>query len=57
VPIPTLARWVDGERRCCPFLRFEIDKEPLEGPLWLRLTGAPGVKDFLQAELGLGAKK
>ncbi len=61
LPLATLATWVDGERRCCPFLRFDIVQEPgrdkIAGPLWLRLTGAPGVKDFLQAELGLGAKK
>jgi hypothetical protein len=56
-PIATLARWVDGERRCCPFLRFEIDKEPQDGPLWLRLTGVPWVKDFLRAVLGLGPRK
>lgn len=56
--IPTLlAKWVDGERRCCPFLLFQIDKEPKAGPLWLRLTGATGVKDFLKAELGIGAEK
>ncbi len=55
--LSNLARWVDGERRCCPFLRFEIDQEPQNGPRWLRLTGAPGVKDFLRAELGIGARK
>jgi hypothetical protein len=56
-PLVTLARWVDGERRCCPFLRFEIAKEPQDGPVWLRLSGAPGVKDFLRAELGLGTRR
>jgi hypothetical protein len=46
-----LARWIDAERRCCPFLRLGIEQEPHDGPLWLRITGPEGVKDFLAAEL------
>jgi hypothetical protein len=56
-PIPSLAKWIDAERKCCPFLRLEIDKEPADGPLWLRLSGPAGAKDFLRAELGLGESK
>jgi hypothetical protein len=55
--IPMLAQWVDAERKCCPFLRFEIDKEPAAGPLWLRLSGPAGTKDFLRSELALGDSK
>jgi hypothetical protein len=46
--------WIALERRCCPFLRFEISFEPGSGPVWLRLGGAAGVKEFLAAN-GLAA--
>ncbi len=52
VSIVELATWIDDERRCCPFLDLAIEKEPQDGPLWLRLTGPEGVKEFLKAELG-----
>lgn len=42
--------WVDFERRCCPFLHFTLERAA-NGPVWLRLTGADGVKDFLAAQL------
>ena len=47
-----LMRWVLLERLCCPFLGFEIELGPERGPTWLRLRGGPGVKEFLQAEMG-----
>jgi len=46
-----VATFIDRERRCCPFLRFELALLPGEEVFWLRLTGAEGVKPFLQAEL------
>ena|SRR5215468_5363449 len=46
--------WVRLERRCCPFLRFELAFDTDAGPVWLRLGGGPGVKDFLAAS-GLAA--
>ena len=48
-----VARFVGNERRCCPFLRFDLELLPGGGPLWLRLTGPVGTRDFLAAELGL----
>lgn len=45
--------FVTNERRCCPFIRFELDVTAEQGPLTLRLTGRPGVKAVLAAELGL----
>jgi hypothetical protein len=52
-----VARFVANERRCCPFLRFEIavepDGGPDGGPVWLRMTGPAGTRDFLRAELRL----
>jgi hypothetical protein len=46
-----LAEFVALEWRCCPFLRFALEREPADGAVWLRLTGGEGVKEFLQAEL------
>ena len=43
-----LAEWVRLESVCCPFLNFELRVERRAGPLWLRLTGPPGAKDFLR---------
>ena len=42
------------ERKCCPFFDFGIEVARESGPVWLRLSGRRGVKDFLsQAFLGL----
>jgi hypothetical protein len=46
-----LARWIAHERRCCPFLRFAVDVAPDGGPVWVSLTGPPGTREFLRAEL------
>ena len=48
-----VARFVLNERRCCPFMRFELRVEPESGPLWLRMTGPEGTHGVLQAELSL----
>jgi hypothetical protein len=45
-----VAEWAAGERVCCPFFEIEIRSEPEGGPLWLRLTGRDGVKEFIRAE-------
>jgi hypothetical protein len=47
----SLARFIENERRCCPFFSFVLEVEPNAGPLWLRLTGGPGVKELLRATL------
>ena len=49
-----LVEWVSLERRCCPFLEFELQLGEGDEPLVLRLTGGEGVKGFLAAELGPG---
>jgi hypothetical protein len=48
-----VARFVANERRCCPFLSFELLLEPAAGPLWLRMTGPEGTREILDAELSL----
>jgi len=52
-----VTEFVMHERLCCPFLRLTLDVAPDRGPLWLRLTGAEGVKDFIRAELRLPASR
>jgi hypothetical protein len=47
--LPHAIEWISLERRCCPFLRFELTFEPDTGPVWLRLGGGAGVKEFLAA--------
>jgi hypothetical protein len=46
-----LAEFVSLEKLCCPFLRFEIEIEAEYGPVWLRLTGRDGVKEFIREEV------
>ena len=48
-----LAEWVIQERLCCPFFEIGIRLESEGGPLWMRLTGRPGTKDFIKVD---GAK-
>lgn len=39
--------FVAAERRCCPFLTFEVAFTPHDGPLWLRLRGSAAIKAFV----------
>ncbi len=50
----TVAEFVALERLCCPFVTFAIEVQPDRGPIWLRLTGPEGAKEFLRLELNLG---
>jgi hypothetical protein len=45
-----IAGFIERESRCCPFLGFTLEVEPSGGPVWLYITGAEGVKEFLQSE-------
>ena len=47
------ARWAELERKCCPFFSFELSAAAERGPLWLKITGRAGVKEFMIDELGL----
>jgi hypothetical protein len=48
-----VARFVENERRCCPFMNFYLSVVRESGPLWLRMTGPAGTREVLRAELGL----
>lgn len=50
VSVAELAEWISAERKCCPFFSFEIELQRDNGPLWLKLRGADGVKAFIRAE-------
>ena len=46
-----LLEFITFERRCCPFMTFELIFEPGQGAIWLRLRGAAGVKEFIRNEM------
>jgi hypothetical protein len=52
IPLMEIAEWITFERRCCPFFNLQIEAEPNDGPIWLRMTGATGVKQFILSEIG-----
>jgi hypothetical protein len=46
-----VARWVELERKCCPFFVFELGMRGENGSIWLNLRGREGVKEFIAADL------
>jgi hypothetical protein len=48
-----LTEWTFQERLCCPFLDISLRFDREGGPLWLRLTGRPGTKEFIKEEFDL----
>ena len=53
VSIGELAEYVSSERKCCPFFDFAIELQRDGGPLWLKLRGKDGVKEFMRHEFGI----
>lgn len=47
-----LTEWIIEERLCCPFLDIGLRFSREGGPLWLRLTGPPGTKEFIKEDFG-----
>lgn len=45
-----VAEFITYERLCCPFFDLELAVERERGPLWLRIRGREGVKDFIRSE-------
>ena len=45
-----LAEYVERERVCCPFFDITLRVLPEHGPLWVRFTGRPGTKQFIEAD-------
>jgi hypothetical protein len=48
-----LTEWAFQERLCCPFFDIGLHFDRENGPLWLRLTGRPGTKEFIKEEFDL----
>jgi len=49
--VERLTSFVVSERKCCPFLTFEMLFEPEGGPVSLRVWGPEGTKSFISDEL------
>ena len=45
--VTKLAKLVDLERACCPFLTFQIHA-PAAGPIWLEVTGPAAAQQIIQ---------
>ncbi len=52
ISLEEVAQWMELERICCPFFDLEVEAEPNDGPIWLRMTGPEGVKEFIRSEIG-----
>jgi len=48
-----VAEWVSLERRCCAFAEFVLEMR-LDDTVWVTVTGRPGAKEVLAAEMGIG---
>jgi hypothetical protein len=46
-----VVRFLENERKCCPFLHFNLDVPPSVAAVHLRITGPEGTREFLDAEL------
>ena len=45
-----VTEWAAGERLCCPFFDIDVRSEREGGPVWVRVTGREGVKNFIETE-------
>jgi hypothetical protein len=49
--ILAVAEFISLERVCCSFFHFDLEVGQSDEPLWFRITGENGVKEFLKTEL------
>jgi hypothetical protein len=52
-----VAEWAAGEHLCCPFFDIDLRQEREKGAFWMRLSGRPGVKQFIEADLATWMRK
>jgi hypothetical protein len=52
-----LTEWAFQERLCCPFFDVALRFDRENGPLWLRLTGRLGTKEFIKEEFDLASSR
>lgn len=50
--VMALAEWINLESRCCRFAAFSMEWDDEDG-VRVRLSGPPGARDVLAAEMGL----
>ena len=48
--IMSVAEFISLERICCSFFRFELEAGKPDDPLWFRITGGEGVKEFMKSQ-------
>lgn len=51
--ISMVAEWISLERLCCPFFTFQLEIASESKPMWLRMTGRDGVKEFMRTEFDI----
>ena len=49
--LEALARFIANERKCCPFVNFDLAIGAGSDHLTLRMTGPAGTRELLRAEL------
>jgi hypothetical protein len=49
--LEALARFIANERKCCPFVNFDLAIVAGSDHLTLRMTGPAGTRELLRAEL------
>lgn len=54
--LEAVAQFVARERKCCPFLTFQLTVAAGSGPLWLRMTGPEGAREILETELEVSSR-
>ena len=55
--VAQITQFIVVERTCCPFFIFELVFEPNQGPVWLKVRGPEGVKEFLRNGLQPSSSK
>jgi len=45
-----IAEWTAGEHLCCPFFDIGLRLDREGGATWIRLTGRPGIKNFIRTD-------
>ncbi len=53
ISLVAVAELIGLERRCCPFLSFQLVVPEAHAPVRLEIAGRDGVKEFIIAELRL----
>jgi len=46
--IVSVAEFIEGERRCCPFYAFHLEITPSTEETWLCVTGTEETKDLIR---------